>query len=95
MTPEDYCKQYTKLSYAEASKEYEQLLSLSRKLDSKVGNYLEAGTPQDDPHFSSVARELGDTIGKSYTLCVCNKAFSQSKNCQAFIEHMKKSKFVR
>lgn len=95
MTPEDYCKNYSELSYSEASEEYKELQSESKELDLIVGSYLEEGTPQDDPKFSAAARELGDTIGKSYALCICNKEFTQSKNCQAFIEHMKKRNFTK
>jgi len=94
-TAKEDCDRYKGLSLSEASKEYEELLSLSKKLDLKVGNYLKAGTPQDNPSFSMASKELGNTIGKSYALCVCNQPLSQSNNCHAFIEHMKKSKFVK
>ena len=91
-TPDEYCKIYSGFNYAEASKEYRIQVSLSHDLDSKVGEHLSKGTPESDPEFSEMARNLGDAIGKSYALCVCNKELSKSNNCQAFVEHMSKRK---
>lgn len=89
------CEKFANLTYLEANKEYEELLSLSRKLDSKVGNYLKSNTPQDNPDFSETAKELGSTIGKTYALCVCNNPISESKSCKEFIEHIKKTRGVK
>ena len=75
---------YEQLSSSEASQEFDALSFKSEQLGLQLSALQEGRVPDEDPRSIEVAVPLGETLGRMYTLCVCNDGFSETAGCESW-----------